>query len=269
MTTPLIFTGLAVALAFRSGIWNIGVEGQMLMGALAAGIVGYALAAARRAEVPACILAAAARRRRLGRRSRRCCAPSSASTNSSLCLMLNPIALLLTGYVSARVLKAPGPTNKLPDIVDAARSDQLHALFAAQHRHLHRGSPAAFSSRLFNVATVRGFEWKLIGLNPRFANYGGVSVRRNVIGVMLLSGAIAGLAGAEQVLGVYGAYLRQFLARLRLRRHRGRDARQFEPDRRRPVVLPVRRPEQRQSRCCRCSSASANIWSRCCSSWSC
>ena len=47
MMTPLLFTGLAVALAFRSGIWNIGGEGQMLMGALCAGILGYAGAAAR------------------------------------------------------------------------------------------------------------------------------------------------------------------------------------------------------------------------------
>ena len=59
-------------------------------------------------------------------------------------------------------------------------------------------------------ATVRGFEWKLIGLNARFANYGGVRIRANVIAVMLTSGAIAGLAGAEQVLGVYGAYYDNF-----------------------------------------------------------
>jgi ABC-type uncharacterized transport system permease subunit len=44
LTTPLIFTGLAVAMSFRAGLWNIGAEGQMLMGALAAGVVGYAIA---------------------------------------------------------------------------------------------------------------------------------------------------------------------------------------------------------------------------------
>ena len=71
--------------------------------------------------LPPAILAALDRRRRLGGHSGVAARLSSASTNSCICLMLNPIALLLTGYMSARVLKAPGPTNKLPDIVDAAR----------------------------------------------------------------------------------------------------------------------------------------------------
>ena len=58
MMPPLVFTGLAVAVAFRAGIWNIGVEGQMLMGALAAGIAGYGLDLPGPIEVPACILMA-------------------------------------------------------------------------------------------------------------------------------------------------------------------------------------------------------------------
>src|SRR6202042_1781967 len=58
MTTPLLFTGLAVAVAFRSGIWNIGGEGQMLMGALLAGIVGYAAPLPDALMIPACLLAA-------------------------------------------------------------------------------------------------------------------------------------------------------------------------------------------------------------------
>ena len=58
MMTPLLFTGSAVAVAFRSGIWNIGGEGQMLMGALCAGIVGYAAPLSDILMLPACILAA-------------------------------------------------------------------------------------------------------------------------------------------------------------------------------------------------------------------
>ena len=63
---------------------------------------------------------------------------------------------------------------------------------------------------IFNGATVRGFEWKIIGLNPRFAFYGGINVRCNAIAVFLVSGAIAGLGGAEQVLGVYKAFYDNF-----------------------------------------------------------
>ena len=208
MTTPLLFTGLAVAVAFRSGIWNIGVEGQMLMGALAAGIAGYALDLPGPVEVPVCILAAilggalwaaipALLRAYIG------------VNELVVCLMLNPIALLLTGYISARVLKAPGPTNKLPDIVDAAHLTNF-TLYSQLNTGLFVALACCVLVALFNAGTVRGFEWKLIGLNARFANYGGVRVRSNVIGIMLLSGAIGGLAGAEQVLGVYGAYYDNF-----------------------------------------------------------
>ena len=55
---------------------------------------------------------------------------------------------------------------------------------------------------LINAATVRGVEWKILGVNPRFAYHGGINVSRNALAVFLVSGGIAGLAGAEQVLGV-------------------------------------------------------------------
>ncbi len=208
LTTPLIFTGLAVAVAFRSGIWNIGVEGQMLMGALLAGIVGYAVPLPDWLEVPACCLAAA-----IGGAAWAAIPALLRAflgvNELVLCLMLNPIALLLTGYVSARVLKAPGPTNKLPDIVDAAHLTNF-TLYSQLNTGIFIALACCVAVAIFNVGTVRGFEWKLIGLNARFAHYGGVHVRRNVIGVMLLSGATGGLAGAEQVLGVYGAYYDNF-----------------------------------------------------------
>ncbi len=208
MMTPLLFTGLAVSIAFRSGMWNIGVEGQMLMGALFAGIVGYAAPLPDVLMVPACVLAA------LIGGAAWAAIPALLRVfvgvnELVLCLMLNPIALLLTGYISARVLKAPGPTNKLPDVVDAARLTNF-TLYSQLNTGIFIALATCVLVAVFNVTTLRGFEWKLIGLNARFANYGGVRIRANVIGVMLTSGAIAGLAGAEQVLGVYGAYYDNF-----------------------------------------------------------
>ncbi len=208
LATPLIFTGLAVAVAFRSGIWNIGVEGQMLMGALAAGIAGYAAPLPDWAMAPACLMAA------LAGGAAWAAIPALLRAYVGVnelvvCLMLNPIALLLTGYISARVLKAPGPTNKLPDVVDAARFSTF-TLYSQLNTGIFIALACCALVAFFNVRTVRGFEWKLIGLNPHFANYGGIRVRRNVIAVMLTSGAIGGLAGAEQVLGVYGAFYDNF-----------------------------------------------------------
>jgi ABC-type uncharacterized transport system permease subunit len=208
LTTPLIFTGLAVAMSFRAGLWNIGAEGQMLMGALAAGIVGYAVPAPTVLHIPLCIAAAfaggalwasvpAVLRVYLG------------VNELVVCLMMNPIALLLTGYVAARALKAPGPTNKLPDILDTAILPNF-SLFSQLNAGIFVALACCAIVAFVNRATVRGFEWKIIGLNPRFAHYGGIEVRANALAVFLASGGVAGLAGAEQVLGVYKAFYDNF-----------------------------------------------------------
>jgi simple sugar transport system permease protein len=208
LTTPLIFTGLAVAISFRAGLWNIGAEGQMLMGALAAGITGYAVSLPTFVHIPLCVMAAflagalwsavpALLRIYLG------------VNELVVCLMMNPIALLLTGYVSARELKAPGPTNKLPDILDSAILPNF-SLFSQLNAGIFIALACCGIVALVNGATVRGFESKIIGLNPRFAYYAGVDVRQTALAVFLISGGVAGLAGAEQVLGVYKAYYDNF-----------------------------------------------------------
>jgi ABC-type uncharacterized transport system permease subunit len=208
MTTPLIFTGLAVSFAFRSGLWNIGVEGQMLTGALAAGIVGYAVPLPAFLHIPLCLAAAAV--------AGAAWAAIPGLLRAYLevnelvvCLMLNPVALLLTGWVSARVLKAPGPTNKLPDILPSAVLPGLSA-YSQLNDGIFIGGLLVVAVWLFNRFTLRGFEWKMMGLNPRFAFYCGIRVRGNAVGIFLVSGAIAGLAGAEEVMGVYHAYFDNF-----------------------------------------------------------
>jgi general nucleoside transport system permease protein len=208
LTTPLIFTGLAVALSFRAGLWNIGAEGQMLMGALAAGILGYAVSLPAALHIPLCVAAAflgGALWAAVPALLRVCL-----SVNELVvCLMMNPIALLLTGYVSARVLKAPGPTNKLPDILDSAILPNF-SLFSQLNAGIFIALLVCGVVTLVNSATVRGFEWKILGVNPRFAHYSGINVGRNALAVFMVSGGIAGLAGAEQVLGVYKAYYDNF-----------------------------------------------------------
>lgn len=209
MMTPLLFTGLSVAIAFRAGLWNIGAEGQMLMGALASGIAGYTLAGLPAfLLLPICIIA--------GFIGGMLWAAIPGLLRVYLnvnelvvCLMMNPIALLLTGYVSTRALKAPGPTNKLPDIAEAAQLTSF-SIFSQLNAGILLGLVLCVAFAIFNWTTIRGFTWKLIGLNPRFAHYGGIDVRRNALAVMLVSGGVAGLAGAEQVLGEYHAFFDNF-----------------------------------------------------------
>lgn len=208
MMSPLLFTGLAVALAFRAGLWNIGAEGQMLVGGLAAGIVGYAVPMPTFLHIPACLLAAFAG----GLAWATIPAVLRVWLNVNelvVCLMMNPIALLATGYVATHVLKAPGPTNKLPDILETAVLPGF-SLYSQVNAGLILGLVCCVVAAIFNASTVRGFEWKIMGLNPRFAYYGGINVPRNALTVMLVSGGVAGLGGAEQVLGEYRAFYDNF-----------------------------------------------------------
>jgi len=205
MMTPLLFTGLAVAIAFRAGLWNIGVEGQMLVGALVSGIVGYIFTDLPMiVHLPLSILAGfiggalwaaipALLRVYLG------------VNELVVCLMLNPVALLFTGYIANKALKAPGPTNKLPDIAASATLPSL-TLFSQLNAGIFLALAVCLFFALFNRMTILGFKWNLIGLNARFAYYGGIDVKLNALYVMLLSGGIAGLAGAEQVLGQYRSF---------------------------------------------------------------
>ena len=207
-TTPLLFTGLAVSFAFRSNVTNIGVEGQMLFGALAAGIVGYYVHLPWFLHIPLAIIAAGL----AGALWAYIPAIMKAKLNVNemvVCLMLNPIALLITGYLSSYPLKAPGPTNKTFDIMKTARLPQF-----SNSSQFNAGFFIAIALLVLfwyiNNHTKKGYEWKLIGQNPAFARYGGVNVERNVVQIFLLSGMVAGFAGAEQVLGVYGAFYNGF-----------------------------------------------------------
>jgi general nucleoside transport system permease protein len=206
--TPLLFTGLAVSIAFRAGLWNIGVEGQMLVGGFFAGLVGWLLPLPAVLHIPLTLIAAmfggalwsaipAFLRIKLN------------VNELVVCLMLNPVALLLTGYFTIHVLKAAGPTNKLPDVLETAMLPQF-SLFSQANAGVFLALGCCILFAVINGWTVRGFEWKIMGLDPTFAYYGGVDVPRRAISAMLVSGAIAGLGGAEEVMGVYRAFFDGF-----------------------------------------------------------
>lgn len=208
MTTPLLFTGLAISISLRAGLINIGAEGQMLVGALAAGIVGYLIPLPTILHLPLSLAAAFA----AGLAWAAIPAFLRVRLNINelvVCLMMNPIALLLTGYVCIHLLKAPGPTNKLPDILDTARLPTF-SLYSQVNYGLFIALACCLVAAIINRHARAGFEWKIMGLNPRFAYYGGIEVPSRALQAMLLSGGVAGLGGAEQVLGQYGAFYDHF-----------------------------------------------------------
>jgi simple sugar transport system permease protein len=206
--TPLIFTGLAVALAFRCGLLNIGAEGQLYIAAFAAAWVG--IEAARLPGfmlLPLCGAAAVvagatwgaipgALKARFG---------SHEVINT---IMLNFIAVALVSYLTQYHYKLPGdPIMQSALIGDGAHLVRLGRFVPGLPERI----PLNFAFVLALVAcalvyvflwkTTWGYEIRATGQNPSAAEYGGVSVRRQIVVAMALSGALAGMVGINEVLG--------------------------------------------------------------------
>ncbi|MFM8567295.1 MAG: ABC transporter permease [Gemmatimonadota bacterium] len=206
--TPLLLLGLSVATAFRSGILNIGAEGQLLAGAMAAAAVGLASTGwpspiAVVAMIIAGIVAgaggafsAAALRRWFG-------VLVVIST-----IMLNFLALHLVSWLVRGPLQEPTRTNPqsatLPDVAHWPTLVPSHRL----HLGFVLGLLLALALWVMWRHTAVGFRLRVVGMGARAAaSAGRVAVDRTVMGAFLLSGAIAGLAGASEVGGVtWGLY---------------------------------------------------------------
>jgi simple sugar transport system permease protein len=208
VATPLLFAGAAVAIAFRAGYWNIGVEGQLLMGAVAAAGIGQvvhgwptvvvlplmmaagALAGAAWALVPALL------RVRLG------------IDEVVTTLLLNPVALLLV----EALLHGPwtDPETGFPEsprIAESAEFPRLAAYLPFLGRsRLHLGFVIAMliiaAAWWVSSRTATGLRVRAVGLSPHGARFAGIKVERTLLRVALVSGAVAGLAGVSEVAGI-------------------------------------------------------------------
>lgn len=202
--TPLILTGLAAAVAFRAKLWNIGGEGQFYMGALTTAWIGHSLAIPGVLGIPvlmACGMAAGALllagpaflRLRFG-------VDEVVTT-----LLLNFIVILFVGLMIEGPLRDPLAFG-WPQSVPVDGAFRLADLVA--RTRLHMGLLFAIAAAgvvwLILARTVFGVETRAAGLNPRAAQFAGISLPRTIMGVALLSGALAGLAGSVEVLGVTG-----------------------------------------------------------------
>jgi simple sugar transport system permease protein len=202
--TPLVFTGLAVALGFRAGLFNIGAEGQLYVGGFAAALAGLALSAwPWPVALPLAIAAAAAAGALWGAIPGVLKARFGAHEVINT-IMLNFVAFALVSYLGRPHFEpATVRTAELGATVHIARLDVLLPWL--------RGSPANLSLALaIAVAaavgvllfrTRLGYELRAVGLNAPAAACGGVSVGRAQAVAMAISGAIAGVGGVNFVLG--------------------------------------------------------------------
>jgi general nucleoside transport system permease protein len=211
--TPLIFTGLCVAVGMQCGLFNIGGEGQLVLGAFAAAWVGVKVIGLNPVgHVMLCILAAGLAgavwalvagvlKARFG---------SHEVINT---IMLNYIAFILTNYlVNVPYFKKPGQIPQTEDVLASALLPRM--TFIYKYTRLNLGFILAILLvvlvYLLLARTRFGYEIKAVGLNPVASRASGISVVRNVIIAMAVSGFVAGLAGAERVLGVHKHFVSPF-----------------------------------------------------------
>lgn len=209
---PLMLVGLACSLAFRMKIWNIGGEGQFYMGAFGASLVVLVPILPANTSgwifIPVMILFGMAFGALWGFIPGYLKAKFNVNEIIST-LMLNYIAIAWNNYWIFAVWTEGGfqmskvfpKTAWLPRLTDYAKSfKELSGL--TTHLGLLFAIVAAVIIWLILYRSKWGYEIRLIGDNPRAANYAGISIIKNIVLVMMLSGALAGLAGMSEVTGV-------------------------------------------------------------------
>ncbi|HEY3523032.1 MAG TPA: ABC transporter permease [Candidatus Limnocylindrales bacterium] len=199
-TTPLLLAGLAVGIGFRAGMFNICALGQFLLGALSACWVALMLNGAPAiVAVPAAIVAGAIGGAVWGFIPGFLKAQSGAHEVVTT-IMLNYVGIYVLAAVVSGPLKAPGSPNPITQNIDAA------ALPILLGRNGHLGIVIAFAAAAVIAwllyRTTLGFEIRTVGANPDAARYAGMRPKLLLIFTMSVSGLLAGLAGAGQVLGV-------------------------------------------------------------------
>lgn len=202
-SVPLILAGLGLAVGFRAGLFNIGGQGQIVLGAIFGAFIGFTFdlpvvlhvtLAAIGAALGGAIWAGIA-----GLLKAR-----TGANEVIVTIMLNNIAVYLIGYLlTTQAFKLPGsPFPKSPDIpTDSA----TYPLLLGEGFRLHAGFLLAIAATVFVwwllERSTLGFEIRAAGANPHAARTAGISVERVVVLTMVISGALAGLAGSAQVLG--------------------------------------------------------------------
>lgn len=199
--TPYIFAGLAVAIGFRCGLFNIGAEGQFFMGALGSAYVGYSITGLPAfIHLPLAILGGVVAGAIWGAIPGFLKAKFGAHEVVNT-IMMNWIAFRLSDWLLKGPMKATGYRPVTPNIEATA---ELPRFFPEPLRFNWGFILALVFAWLvywFLFKTTLGFEIRAVGANPDAAKYAGMNIVRNFVLVMVLSGALAGMAGAVQVLG--------------------------------------------------------------------
>ncbi len=212
--TPCMLTGAAAIVASKSGIANLGIEGQMYIGAFVAAIIGWRVPLPAHLHAIVCLLAAGVAGvlwviiptlMRLYLRI----------DEYVTTMMMNFIATLLCDYLVVWVIipaiNITTVTIKTPDILDTAKLTTLIKGTSSSSGFLIGIAVCLFVFILYKY-TIKGYELKQVGENLKFAKTGGVNVKKTFVFIFVLSGFLAGLAGGVEVNGGYYRYVSNFSA---------------------------------------------------------
>jgi simple sugar transport system permease protein len=202
-STPYIFGGLAVALGFRAGLFNIGVEGQIFIGAATGVWAGYAIIGLPTIiHIPLAMLFGALGGALWGFIPGFLKAKTGAHEVITT-IMMNYIAFRLVDWLLKFPMKDPNEfTPKTPWILETAKLPRLFDTPIRFHVGFFIAILMAVAVYYLLFKTTWGFELRMVGSNPNAARYAGVKITKTTILAMVLSGALAGMAGANEVLGV-------------------------------------------------------------------
>ena len=199
--TPYILCGLAVALGFRCGLFNIGAEGQFYVGAMSSVFIGYSITNLPWfIHLPLALLVGALAGAIWGAIPGFLKAKFGAHEVVNT-IMMNYIAELLTSWLLEGPMKSSGYRPVTPTIQATAALPRFFPPPLRFNWGFILGLAAAGLVYWFLFKTTLGFEIRAVGANPNAAKYAGMSVVKNFVLVMALSGALAGLGGAVEVLG--------------------------------------------------------------------
>jgi ABC-type uncharacterized transport system permease subunit len=201
--TPYIFGGLGVALGFRAGLFNIGAEGQIFVGAIGGAFIGYSISGLPAAfHIPLSFLGGALGGAIWGFIPGWLKAKTGGHEVINT-IMMNYIAFRLSDWLLTGPMKRPNSPNPVsPTIVEAAKLPRLFDDPIRFHLGFFIALLMAWLVYWFLFKTKWGFDLRAVGSNPNAARYAGMLVPTTTILAMSLSGALCGMGGANEVLGV-------------------------------------------------------------------
>lgn len=212
---PLIFTGLALAVVFQSGVFSMGAEGQLYAGGFLGALAGvYIHGLTPWLHLPLVLICAMAGGALFAAIAG--LLKTYANANEIVTtLMLNFVAILATSYFVNNVFKDPssGGYARMPYVNPGILLGKLFPGLPA-HAGIVIALLAVVVVYLMLYKTKVGYELRIVGKSGHFAKYGGIATNRVVLTSIMISGALAGFAGIVEILGVHGTYKDNFSAGL-------------------------------------------------------